>query len=140
MEAKMTELLEFKDEVSGYWLVVDSDDRTVYAYLLDGEQEICADVWLCNLIEPPAEPEWLARPPDPPYLNLAEFGDPLYRIDICNPDLEASWIRDGKVLRQAELKVCGKLLAILTPGESPGMSLAAVRAGPLAHPMSVRKY
>ena len=53
---------------SGYVVVVDDDGRVGYAYLINFDGRICADVWLYNRCGAPIEPEW-NDPSKAPFAN-----------------------------------------------------------------------
>jgi hypothetical protein len=122
-------IAEHVDPVSGFALIIDADDRVVYAYLLDVEQEIVADVWLCNLIDAPSSPEWKTRPPDPPYLNPLGFCDDGFRV---SHELHVRWHHNEQRLHYLEVLDGGRTIARLAPGDKPGFNIAALKDGPLS--------
>ncbi len=121
--------VDFIHDLTGLRLVVAVDTRVAWAYLLEGEADIIADVWLFNLVSAPAE---LELEGEPPFLNSAALAAPFDQsTDFVADDFSVEWLLDGELLL-AELFLNGVLVARLSPGASPGWSAFARSDGPLA--------
>lgn len=107
-------------------VVVEDNGRTVYAYLLHGD-EIVGDVWLLNSVETPEEPEWndkaLMPFRNPREYCVAESVRPLDPGSI----LTCIWFDKG-----ALVFIDGQLTARIEAGSFPGWSVNASKDGPLA--------
>lgn len=118
----------------GQWkVVVDDDDRAVYAYLLK-DDEVVGDVWICNRVRP-AEPEWKLPNADElmPFLNPVPYVESEH-AGVAEHDPESisvSWSHDGDSV-SVQVLDAGKVLARLVPGERPGWCVNAKLSGPLA--------
>jgi hypothetical protein len=122
-------LLRFDDPASDKAVILEDDGRVAYAYLLAGEK-IVADVWLYNVAEAPAEPDWRA-PEKMPFLNPKAY----CRADVTLTRLEATQVRCVWNPDGAEIMLDGALAARLTIGQKPGWSRLAAKSGPLAWPL-----
>lgn len=110
-------------------VVVEEDERTAYAYLLNSDRKIVADVWLYNVDVTPTEPEWRSDEPMPyrnPSRYVGERHETLDRI-TSESDVSVEPIEDG-----AELFLQNQLVARLKVGSRPGWSITASEDGPLA--------
>jgi hypothetical protein len=63
--------LEFSEENNDYSLIIESNKRVVYAYLLE-EGKLVGDVWLYNICEIPIVPEWKTNK-EMPFANSEEY-------------------------------------------------------------------
>lgn len=113
-----------EDPNSDRSVVIEDDDRTGYAYLLDGES-IISDVWLYNAIVVD-NPSWKDRN-DLPFPNKREFmsRDPQFRIDEKTV-ISCDWYAEGVLVY-----VDGVLTARLEAGAKPGWSRLVRIDGPL---------
>jgi hypothetical protein len=112
-------------------LVVEDDDRTVYAYLL-GDDGIVADVWLINRVEAPAEPPWAQGPQNMPFLNPARFVNSGAPMSLDPALLSVGWQTLDGGLVQSTIELDGRSIAWLVPGARPGWCRFAAADGPLA--------
>lgn len=117
-------LVRFDSEDGVHAVVIESDDRVAYAYLLEGER-IVADVWLYNVAATPETVDWSDRE-QMPFLNPAPYCMDVAVPDLSN-DLRCDWRGEG-----VEILVAGEVLARLVPGAKPGWSRLARKDGPLA--------
>ena len=126
-------LVQFRDEQTGCAVVIDDDGRVAYAYLLDNNGVVLADVWLYNRCAAPSEPEWNARPSGP-MANPRDY----VRTDlaIALPEGEADFTIDWQLQSSSDPKVIVYLRqdewAIMEPGTKPGSCRLAKVDGPLA--------
>jgi hypothetical protein len=116
---------------SSMMVVIEEDEKTCYAYLLEGE-EIVGNVWLYNRREASVTPEWEL----PNAKQYIPFSNPRSHINHEGPAVSTSdhvcvyW--NGNV---AAVYLNGKNLhAILHRGDFPGKCIYAAAAGPLAKP------
>ncbi|MFL6138446.1 MAG: hypothetical protein ACJ74O_11665 [Frankiaceae bacterium] len=108
-------------------VVVEEDERVCYAYFLD-DGRITGDVWLYNVGETPATPEW-TDPDRAPFRNPAAYVHPdAARPPADETGVEVRWRPDGT----AEVSLDGQVLGSLASGERPGRALLAARPGPAA--------
>lgn len=117
---------------TGHMIYVNRDTIAVYAYLVDTNEVIVGDVWLCNVEPTPSEYPWRTGQ-RPPFANPADFAAewPGKRDFLTDPKpLSAIWTCADPV--QVELYFEGLLIARLSEGEKPGSSILATRDGPLA--------
>lgn len=121
---------EFHHE-SGCSLVIDDDGRVGWAYLLDPEHTIIADVWLYN--RSVGEADW-ADLSQAPFPNPAEYARPFDGPLPAEADFDVTWQVDGALLL-VDVLVRGTLLARVSPGAQPGWNVLATRDGPLAQVM-----
>lgn len=118
----------------GDWsLVVEDDDRVIHGYLLSDDQ-IIADTWICNRIEP-AEAEWKRSDAQQmmPFVNPAPFVDASTSMGMAvlsADSMSASWMRDQDGV--VDLYVGGRKIARLERSSRVGWSAFCVRDGPLA--------
>ena len=126
------EIREFQDPRTGFWVVLVDNSRTVYAYLLDTDQNVCGDVWICNLSEVSPIPEWQVEGMAPPFANITEFGDVFARFDIKSKDVCVKWDSDTTKHVRALLLLGERIIAQVRDGSSPGHCVNAQRDGPLA--------
>lgn len=127
----------FDDRGRKFSVVVDEENDALYAYLYRGSA-IVGDVWLANLGQTPALPEWQHAPEGAPYRNPVDY----VRSDIRMPPLASDatglvceWHWDNEELVDVEIKLDGRTYALLTEGSTPGWSLLAAKDGPLAKPL-----
>jgi hypothetical protein len=123
-------LLRFDDEASNRAVVLEDDGRVAYAYLLVAKK-IVTEVWLYNVAESPAVPEWRDRS-KLPFLNPKAYcrsDKTLPRIGDC-VSVRCVWHAD-----RVELVLDDVLAARLAEGTKPGWSLLASKRGPLAMPL-----
>jgi hypothetical protein len=112
-----------------YDLWIEDDDRVCYAYLLDADEKICADVWLYNRI--PA-PDGLQHAGGVALVNQERFAAPAsFPLPTSADAFSAQWYREGGVL-YARIYIQRELIAILAPGTQPGWSVLAKEDGPVA--------
>jgi hypothetical protein len=132
-------LVERENERSGFSVVFEDDGRVAYAYLLDRNKEIVADVWVYNSSETPREAEWSDRQ-RMPFVNPADFvrNDVAYERAGGAFDVEVGWEMVDISTPKASVFIQGKLLAVLTPGAKPGWSLLAAQDGPLAKVLELK--
>ena len=108
-------------------VVVEEDERVCYAYFLDGGR-ITGDVWLNNVNETPATPEW-TDPERAPFRNPAAYvHDGAARPPADQAAIEVRWRPDGA----AEIRLDGRVLGAVASGERPGRAALAARSGPAA--------
>jgi hypothetical protein len=119
----------FDAPTSAHTVVIENDDRTVWAYL-HGEDGVLSDVWLFNVVDAPEE---LEPERDRPPANPARFCSPEARVVIEYPDdVEVRWDYADGVLRSVEVFARTERLARLAPGMSPAWSRFAAVDGPCA--------
>lgn len=123
---------KFTDQKSGYSVIFDDDGRVAYAYLINPEGKITADVWLYNRCETPFEPEW----PDPekmPFANPVDYSkDHADFISVDNiSDVAVDWSSNSTTI-EAIVIIREKQFAILVDGAKPGWCCMARKDGPLA--------
>jgi hypothetical protein len=121
-----------KENNTGTSVVIEDDGRVAYAYLLNSDGRVIADVWLYNCGAPPKKPEWTS-PKKMPFMNPEAFARP----DSVSPirdeaDVAVEWKVDRDSVRSAHIFVRGEVWAVLEPGSRPGWSRMALRDGPLA--------
>jgi hypothetical protein len=120
-------------------LVIEDNGRVGYAYLLDHDNRICADVWLYNRGEAPAEPEWKDST-RAPFANPAQYVSPLAPF---TPPQNASacsvrWQQDEG--RNAVIILINDTVAgMLEPSQRPGWASGARADGPLARALRERR-
>lgn len=123
---------EFRCGDSGYFVYIEDDGRSCYAYLIRNDAMV-GDVWLCNRVPAPETAEW-ADPNDAPFLNPKAYAAEPAHVPVP-PDgasLNVRWNADRGAEIQAHL-LCGeRVLAMLQPGAKPGWCVNARRDGPLA--------
>jgi hypothetical protein len=100
--------------------------------LLDGDKQICGDVWLYNRCPTPIEPEWHDRE-GAPYPNPACLADDreIFALPQAADDFSVEWKRkEGSYFSWIYIRAT--LAAILADGHKPGWSVLAKKDGPLA--------
>jgi hypothetical protein len=121
-----------EDEISGCAVQIEDDDKTAYAYLLDPDGNIVADVWLYNVGPAPLEPEW-RDPQRMPFANPRAYArEAGYARMSSAGQATALWAHRGTEVTQVEVYLHGARVAMLRPGAKPGWSALAVKDGPLA--------
>jgi hypothetical protein len=117
----------------GYSVVVDQDEKVAYAYLRHNGR-IIGDVWLFNVQPTPAEPEWRDRR-NAPFLNPADFVvASQWKPHVSSLEVTPT-LGGDRELANVQVKVEGRVLAVLKPGAKPGWSANAIKPGPLAKPL-----
>jgi hypothetical protein len=113
-------------------VVVEDDGRVCYAYLLDGNGNICGDVWLYNRCPTPEEPEWHGRE-NAPFANPAPFvdRDAVFFVPASAADMTVEWDVESDVTT-ARIYLDRELFAKLMDGAKPGWARLAAKDGPLA--------
>jgi hypothetical protein len=111
-------------------VVVESDARTVYAYILEA-QSITGSVWLFNLRPPPLEPEW-GSGVEGPYLNHADAAIQLPSESLVAADDFTAAFNPSSEHRSCAIYYKGTIIALLWPGSNPGKSVFARIDTPLA--------
>lgn len=121
----------FTDHKSGFSVIFDDDGRVAYAYLLDEQGSMVADVWLYNCCETPEQPEW-ASPDNMPFANSLAFSRDHTSFsgvgDIS--DVSIHWPDSQDI--EAQVNIRGELFARLVEGSKPGWCCMAKKDGPLA--------
>jgi hypothetical protein len=133
----MTYQMKADDESGKYAVIIEDDDRTAYAYLLENNQ-IIADVWLYNRIPTPAKQDW-SNPDNMPFVNSQEFVyDDKISVIENNNDVDINWHFKKGILKKVEIfeKKENRVIAILCPNVKPGWSYLAKKRGPLARPLN----
>lgn len=120
-------------------MIVEDDDRVIYGYLLC-DDEIVADTWVCNRIEP-ADPEWKRSDAQDlmPFVNPAPFVDPSTAMGVASLDvssLRASWAKDQDGM--VDLLADGRRIARLERSSRVGWSALCVKDGPVARRLDAR--
>lgn len=107
-------------------VVLEDDGVVAYAYLRE-QGHIRSDVWLYNVGESPAVPDWEGSA-TPPFRNPKPFAreNDLGRISETRAVVRV-WSEDG-----VQVSIDGIVWAELERGAKPGRSRLAVRDGPLA--------
>ena len=119
----------FSSDGIDYELSIDDDGQACYAYLLDSDGKICADLWLYNRGQ---TPDRFEDPRGVPPRNPAQFvGDMRFQLPESPDDFSAQWWREGGVL-YARVFIRKALVGILVPGKKPGWSIMAKKDGPVA--------
>lgn len=121
------------DQATGYSAVFEDDGRVAYAYLLDDEEEIIADVWLYNRCAAPAAPEW-RDPSLMPFANPRGFASEEAFAPVENEsEVHFRWTRhaDGSVAA-LDVLIRGEVFGRLTARSKPGWARLAIKDGPLA--------
>lgn len=118
---------------TGYSVVIDGNDRVVYAYLINKDEKIVGDVWLYNLCESPRIPEWTSRD-SMPFANSVEYAKDLdsYLELIEVSKFIVQWERSVQDKVMAKILIENVLFAVLIEDEKPGYSILAKKNGPLA--------
>lgn len=130
-DENMSSITRLENSAMGYSIVIDDDDRVVYAYLLQDER-IISDVWLYNWGPAPAEPEW-RDPSKMPFANPKGYSsESALSPTIESEHVKAVWIQDGSGLNRVDLFINDELFAVLKPGAKPGWCRNASKNGPLA--------
>jgi hypothetical protein len=131
----MSCLIQVDHETLPFSVVVEDDERVVYAYL-EQYGKIVGDVWLYNCGAAPIQPEWKDRS-KLPFANPSDYVvvSDVLRITAAN-ELSVAWITEDDSLQHVELYVRGELLAVLAPNAKPGWCRNAARGGPLAKTLS----
>ena len=116
---------------SGYSVIFEDDGRVAYAYLLDPNDKIVADVWLYNRCPTPAQPEW-SNPDGMPFANPEAFVKDHTHLSNADfvPDVSIEW--PDSPITEARLYIQKHLFAVLIEGIKPGWSHLAKKDGPLA--------
>lgn len=133
----MTFECDFINNSNGYSIVINDNGRVAYAYLLNNDGQIVADVWLYNRCPDPIEPEWRDREKIP-FANPAEFSRE--NVDIaffseCS-DISVEWFENELI--GARINTKGIFFALLIEGSKPGWSYLAKKDGPLAKVLEVK--
>jgi hypothetical protein len=118
----------------GDWtVIVEDDDRVVYAYLLHRNQ-IVGDVWLYNRVRAPHLPPWRQTDQVMPFLNPVEYVDSR-EIPGRSPSAESLRVMwpDKPHEDRTAIYLDERPLAWVAPGVKPGWSSLVTRNGPLAH-------
>lgn len=123
--------LRYDADDAPYSVVIDIDSLVAYAYLLHHEAVI-SDVWLFNVGDAPAFPEW-SQPENAPFRNPIGFASARPVPAQLRPtDVSVQWrYMDGRLLA-ARILIAGVVAAQLAPNAKPGWSVWALRNGPLA--------
>jgi hypothetical protein len=114
-------------------VVIEDDGRACYAYLLVGDEYV-SDVWLYNVAEAPAAPDWTL--PDAkerlPFLNPAGLAAQESFLPLKNAsEARIVWGElDGCL--QAAIHLRGEYHALLMEGEKPGWCRLVDADGPVA--------
>jgi hypothetical protein len=126
-------LSEFADARTGCSIVIEDDGRVAYAYMLDSEAGIVADIWLYNRWAAPEEPEWDHRPTTP-ILNPKEYvrTDLEFELPDSGAEFTVDWQLQGPSDPKAIIYLRNEKWAMLTPGSKPGCCCLASKDGPLA--------
>jgi hypothetical protein len=117
---------------------MEDDDRVGYAYLLDEQLQIVADVWLYNVCEAPTQPEWIGN-------DLMPFANPAayVRSDVGleplrnSSDIRVEWGTSDEGAVKATIFLKSDRYAVLINGAKPGWTIAAAKNSPLAHVLEV---
>lgn len=122
---------KFVDPSSGYSVVFDDDGRVAYAYLLNSDGTIVADVWLYNRCETPSKPEWPHRE-NMPFANPEAYSkDHTAHVNVSDiTDVHIEWDTGDSV--GARVMIRNQLFAVLAEGTKPGWCCMAKKDGPLA--------
>ena len=117
-------------------VVIEDDGRVAYAYMLDGQNSIVADLWLYNRCPAPAEPEW-DNPNNAPFANPSAFVSRTETPEFpaSTQDLFVKWstLSDATVV---EVFLKGQWIGKLKEGMKPGWARFAKIDGPLALAMA----
>lgn len=105
-------------------VIVESDERVAYAYLLRNGN-IIGDVWLCNTVPPPDKVDW-QDPSQMPFQNPIENCSDRPMPSLAG-SVECRWWGE-----MVEIVASGERIARLCPGASPGWSLMAAKDSPFA--------
>ena len=124
---------QFHDPDRGFSVIFEDDGRVAYAYLLDADNTILADVWLYNRCESPSSPEW-GDPARAPFANPSEYVRSDLNVAAVDDisDVTVTWHHDETATPTAAVHIRGDRFAVLRPGDRPGASLLAAKDGPLA--------
>jgi predicted NAD/FAD-dependent oxidoreductase len=114
--------------VDDFAIVVEDDGRVGFAYLVDHEGHIRADVWLYNRCAAPERAEW-SDAERAPFANPAEFAshESVFALPESELNVSVDWDA-GKAL----ILIDGALAGVLVDGSKPGWAANALRDGPLA--------
>ncbi len=132
----MAFVIQFPEASLGADVVIDDDDRVVYAYLRIDDR-IVGDVWLYNRVTAPADVDWEDRA-SAPFLNPREFTNEAEGPGFDSADFRVQWESDTNGQPIARIFANEEILGILASGKKPGWSAYASRSGPLA--LSLREY
>ena len=126
----MTMMIEFLSPDGSSRVMVEADQRTVYAYL-QCNGEIVSDVWLANLVEPPQAPEWKDQGAQLPFLNPGKYCRRICDRQFALNDLSVAWGEERGAVSATLLSGDGRY-AVLVDGVKPGWCFNAIKDGPLA--------
>jgi len=122
----MSFVTEFTEHGTNRRLVIEDDDRTVYAYLFVGD-EIVSDVWICNRPGVPQDPSW-DDPEEMPFPNKAQFVSTSQTLQLTpESHIEPRWDDRG-----VDVYVESTRTARLEPSAFPGWSRTAAVDSPVA--------
>jgi hypothetical protein len=134
-DSTTSRILEFRKPDNGWTVVLEDDGKVCYAYLRSAEGNTTSDVWLYNRAETPELPEW-KQPAALPFRNpkayVVEWSPP---TDLRSADARVRWF-DSPNGAAAQVWLWRELFGVLRSGARSGWSKLAVRAGPLALPLS----
>lgn len=119
----------FFSQEAGCTLVIQDNGRVGYAYLLDANSKIVADVWLYNRASTPVVPEWHMRE-NAPFLNPVGFAGEAscFPLPRAATDVAVEWDQASR----AKILIQGHVAGILSRGAKPGWAANALKDGPLA--------
>ncbi|MFN0191905.1 MAG: hypothetical protein ACKVP5_07990 [Aestuariivirga sp.] len=119
----------------GEYVFIEDDGSVAYAYLLDCNSSIIANVWLYNREFPSDTKPWNSDT-TPTYVNPRPFADSNSRIlrPWHGDEISVRWHQGGNSTL-ARIFYKKELFAVLESIEKIGWSKFALEAGPLAKPL-----
>ena len=130
------ELVSF-DGPDGLHLIIEQSSRMCWAYLVDSDMAVLADVWLHNCVEAPDDPPWHSSS-EPPFLNPKQLTAKSEwagrRIDLQS-SISVDWLAGSPT--EAVIFVGSQMVAALAVGEKPGRCRFAAVDGPQAKVLHV---
>lgn len=121
----------FQNCLSGYRLIVESENGSIVGYLLNSENEIVNDVWLLNTGETPKLAPWTTSN-EPPFKNSLDFVDNEKHKKYLEyiPDFSVDWFNGNS--NCCNIYVGPYLLAQMDETSKPGANVLVKKSGPLA--------
>jgi len=113
-------------------IIIEDNGQVAYAYWIDEDGEVCADVWLYNRAAASLEPEW-DNLEKAPFINPVGFvkSNELFPLPNSAEDVSVDWLSNEKQ-QEVNIFIYHNLAAKLVKGAKPGWSTLAQKDGPLA--------
>ena len=117
---------------SGFFVTIEQGEQVCWAYLVDSDMKVLADVWLHNCQEAPDYLPW-HRSSKPPFMNPKKFtveSEWAGRRIAIDTLVSVKWRTEPFV--EASIFYGAELVAIVAIGEKPGRCRFAAVDGPQA--------